>query len=153
MKHQSTPCVFSEEELLLACYDELDNARKQLLQEHLRTCAACQQQYARFGETLVSLRPATLNYSHAEQQQFSSRLTKRIGRRTSLPPLRLAGAALAIVAVVFLAPWQNNFFISGQAPLPSQPTVELGVIEILDFYQNLELLELLDLFVELEPLG
>ena len=153
MKKQSSPCVFSEEELLLAYYDELDSARRQLLQEHLQACAACRQEYDRFGEILVSLRPTTLNYSSADQQEFSTRLTRRINRRTFLLPLRLAGAALAMMAVVFLAPWQSDYFLSEHPPLSSQPTVELGMIEILDFYQNLEILELLDLFVELEPLG
>ena len=153
MKQQSGPCVFSEEELLLACYGELDSARRQLLQEHLRSCAVCQQEYARLGDILMSLRPTTLNCAPAALQQFTTRLTRRIGRRTFLPPLRLAGATLAIVAVVFLAPWQSDFFLSGQTPLPSQPTGELSMIEVLDFYQNMEMLELLDLFVELEPLG
>ena len=152
MKHQSNACEFSEEELLLACYDELERARKQQLLEHLHTCHACRQQFIRFEKALELLHPATINYSHADLQVFSTRLTTRINRNT-FPRLRFAYAAIAVAVIAFFVPWQSDFFLYEQGRLPSQPIEELSMIEVLDFYQKLEMLELLDLFVELGPLG
>jgi len=151
MKKQSNPCEFSEEELLLACYGDLDNVRKQQLLEHLQACNSCRQQFIQFDNVLGQLHPATLNYSPAELQEFSTRLTTRINRNSFLR-VRVAVAALAVAVITFFVPWQSDYFLNEQGSLPSPSIGELSMVEVLDFYQNLELLELLDLFVELEPL-
>ena len=154
MTHQPRPCAMQSEELLLAAYDELDAVRRGQLHEHLRDCARCRQESARLGETLALLRPVPLDCSHVDLQRFSARLNERIGRRRlPRPRLQLATAALALVVLVFTAPWQGDFS-PGTGSMPPVPaTTELGMLEALDFYQNLEVLELLDLFEDLEPLG
>jgi anti-sigma factor RsiW len=142
------------EELLLAAYDELDAVRRGQLQEHLRDCARCRQEFARLGATLALLRPAPLDCSGVDLQRFSARLHERIGRRRLAGPrLRLATAALALVVLAFIAPWQGDVLRGTGSMPPAAATAELGMLEALDFYQNLEVLELLDLFAELEPLG
>lgn len=153
MEQQQRPCNFAERELLLSCYDELDSGLQQLLQEHLHGCDPCRRELARLEKTLRVLRPATLNYSAADLQRFSSRLTRHGRRRSFFPRLPVAAASLALVVLAFIAPWQSDVLRTKNSMPPAPVTVELGILEAFDFYQNLEVLELLDLFEELEPVG
>lgn len=153
MEQPQHHCNSAEKELLLLYYDELDNSSRELLQKHLDDCEPCRQKFVQLGETLTLLRPVTLDCSAADRLQFSNRLRARLDRRSTFSGFRAALVAVTVMVLAIIVPWQSDF-IPGQRPIPpAKPPMELGIIEALDFYQNLELLELLDLFSELESVG
>ena len=92
----------SDDDLELYSLGQLDEQRTAPLEEHLLVCEACQARVGEFDEYVHAMR-AALREAESEQQVPRTSLLARL---LAIPKPVWAGAMAAVLALVFLVPWQ-----------------------------------------------
>lgn len=85
----------------------LSEAEATTLEEHLLTCAACQERQQEMDDYIRAMRQALIeiektSQAHSKWREFS------FSRLPQLPKAAWAGALAAIIALVILVPWQQR---------------------------------------------
>lgn len=121
--------------LAAAAYDDLTDAEREMLREHLKRCPSC----ARELEALCKLigspaergEPAA-SFFAAQRASILRRLEDAPAARVGAPSWRWAPAAALLLAGVWWA---------GRVQRPAEPPTEWAVASDIDFLANLDLLE------------
>jgi len=155
---KSAACARLEQDLVLFHYGELSGAERRLVESHAKDCAACTQ----FLLELASLLPKTVLADDPPQEfwnEYSRELRHKLAdilgpgswRRRFFSIFRpwampaLATAAVVVLALTFTLGksfWQNR---DTRPPIDAALLEALPVAENLDFYNNLEIIDAMEL--------
>jgi anti-sigma factor RsiW len=162
-KEQSSviACANNEQDLVLYYYGELNEAERAAIEAHTGTCSGCRS----YLEQIAAILPRTAQADEPGQafwDQYSREMRRKLDEAGSrswrqiiaewLQSWRvpaMAAAAVAVMALTFTL--GKGFFRAKDAPPEDQSLMEvLPVAENLEFFNNMEMLDAMDL---LESLG
>lgn len=146
-------CEFSEQDLILGYYRELDAERALALERHLTNCLDCRTAAEQMNEMLKNWQTADLSVTPEAADRFARRVGTRLGRRRVARAGAWGGAFAAASVLLAIAFYPQ--------PVPEITTVErtrpvsaeLDILEHYEFLQDMDLLDDLDLLMELWPRG
>lgn len=139
--------------LTLYHYDELDEALRHQVEEHLAGCSNCRTRLEQLSRTLQQVETDRLQLSNLERRRFVQQVAAASRKR---PSLRLPAWGLALSSAAALG---LTLFLLRPGIAPQQPQhqgrifAEIEVLQDFELLNDLDLLEDLDLLQEMEDLG
>ena len=141
--------ICNDELLTLYHYQELAADESRSFEHHLVECVSCRIALDELRSSLAAVPSPELTFSSAQKQQFSAKITARIGQRKS-HSLSNWGTALAVATALGLMVLMLRPVSPPIVPPPAAAALaELEVLEQFELLKDLELLQNLELLEEL----
>lgn len=142
-------CRYSDDDIVLYYYDELDSAKKQEMEAHINGCARCSSFLKNIKTTMDSIRIDEAEMDTTLRNNFRVKVRERIEKKKSRNklfyplPRATQAAVLTLLIIISVFGGQKYYEVRQERKF---------IMENYELLENMEMYEELDILMNLEEL-